>query len=333
MRRTLTILLIVTAVLGFGMSCSKAGGEAVKGPANAPVVQPGGTDAYVMLHGLNLWTRDLNKEPVDGREQLKWIGTMTIADRVTIIGDVDAYTTDGKNSVDYMPIEVPAGVKVPKDGDGAYISPAYTLVADQLAVVKDEKCVLYNDPKPVGATKTVVPRGTIVAIVDGDITPEGFVQISYSLPKQNPVYDKWVMRSNLMLGTTDVQAAVVLHVVGSLAEGDKDRKINILEGAIDAYRASGLIDDLNNALLALQGGAAPMDLVSEAGTMTVTKDLVRVRSAPDTSADNVIGELNTGDLVEVVERSAKTVTVGSDTAHWYHIISPVDGWVFGAFLE
>ncbi len=74
------------------------------------------------------------------------------------------------------------------------------------------------------------------------------------------------------------------------------------------------------------------DTMPASGTYVVNDDDVNVRAAPDVRTGQVIGRLNRGAVVEVVEMTRLTFTVGEITAAWFHIKSP-DGWIFGWYLD
>jgi hypothetical protein len=68
-------------------------------------------------------------------------------------------------------------------------------------------------------------------------------------------------------------------------------------------------------------------------TMTVSENNVNIRNAPDTTSGKVIGKLNKNDSVIVNKRTMEVFTVAGQTAFWYGITSPVEGWVFGSFFN
>jgi len=60
---------------------------------------------------------------------------------------------------------------------------------------------------------------------------------------------------------------------------------------------------------------------------------LRVRSDWDLNAE-IIGQLNEGDLVEILELSADTEKIGSMNSRWYKIRTPEHlGWVYGYYVD
>jgi hypothetical protein len=80
---------------------------------------------------------------------------------------------------------------------------------------------------------------------------------------------------------------------------------------------------------ALPGG---VETVPAAGGYVVNSDSVNVRAAPDVSTGKVVGRLNKGAGVEVVQMTVLTYAVQGMRAAWFRVKSP-DGWVFGYYLD
>ncbi len=317
--RSILCVAVIAAVFAFG-SCAKPATGTAAGEASAEAAAPvaktsADAGSFIMLHGLSLWTRD--------GDTVKYAKSANLGDRVTVIGKAETLKSDGKDR-EFTPVTAP-------DGKDYWVRTPYIAEAPYLAVVNDPKCVLYREPKVINATKTVVPRLTMVAVVEEDSAGTGFVKISYAAADSTMVAERWIKADTLVRRPEDVDVAIALAVVGKLGDKDKDLKINILEGAVAGYSASVLKGDLEAALLALKGNPMP-ELVQEYGTFTVGFDNVNVRSAPDAGSDNVIAMLNTYDTVEVMERSIQEYSVDGLSGYWYHISSPYDGWVFGASL-
>ena len=81
--------------------------------------------------------------------------------------------------------------------------------------------------------------------------------------------------------------------------------------------------------------AAPtgvIETIPAAGAYVVNSDRVNVRVAPDAQQGKVVGTLNKGASVEVVEMTVLTFVVQGMRSAWFHIRSP-EGWVYGYFLD
>jgi len=97
---------------------------------------------------------------------------------------------------------------------------------------------------------------------------------------------------------------------------------------LSAYRALAIA-----GLTALAGRQAsePGNPHLEAATIA---DAVFVRANPDASA-RVIGTLNRGRALTVMEISSAPVVIAGEAAYWYRIasVSGLQGWIFGRLLE
>lgn len=324
MKRLLFVLAATSLLL---VSCSKDGGT-VADPSNgatavesaAPRKAASGRPAYILLQGLSLWTKD-------GGNAV-WAKSGTLADAVTIIGGPESLEYKGAKR-DYVKIAMP-------DGAEYYARSPYIVEAVKLAVVSSEKCVLHNEPRIIGATVVDVPYLTVVAVLDETIT-DGFVKVSYANADSAMISEKWIKRDAIVNGELDVGAAVSLAVVNAIDEKNKDLRINILEGAASAYAESAFADDIGNLLLSLKGPGsgvsdARIDTVEAKVSGVINDEAVNVRSAPSVDGGS-LGKLSRGDDVEAVERTAATYDVGGVSDNWYHIVKPVDGWVFGSFID
>lgn len=314
------LVILAAAGLLFGSCAKPAPGQepSASGNAEAAPVAKTSADAgsFIMLQGLSLWTRD--------GDTVKYAKAATLGDRVTVLGKPLMLKSDGKDK-EFTQVAAP-------DGKDYLVRSPYVVDAAYLAVVSDPKCVLYSEPKVINATKTVVPRLTLVAVVAEDPAGSGFVKISYADSGSIMVTERWIKAETLVRQPADVDVAIALAVVGKLTDKDADLKINILEGAVSSYSSSVLAGDLEAALLALKGPPAPEMEPYEAACYVIS-DGVSVRSAPDASSDNVIAAINSTDMVQAVERSVEKYSVDGEESHWYRISSPYEGWVFGGSLS
>jgi hypothetical protein len=64
----------------------------------------------------------------------------------------------------------------------------------------------------------------------------------------------------------------------------------------------------------------------------VIDDNVNVRESPS-AASGVVTQLSSAVEVSAVEETVEEFTIDGQTARWFHIVQPAEGWVFGAWLE
>jgi uncharacterized protein YgiM (DUF1202 family) len=63
----------------------------------------------------------------------------------------------------------------------------------------------------------------------------------------------------------------------------------------------------------------------------VTDDKVNVREKPNASS-RAVAQLANNTEVKVIEVTDDTYNGNNQTARWFHISQPLDGWIFGAWL-
>lgn len=319
--RAAALMLVAIAVL----SCEKP----AQTGADQVVVAPGQTeaqppeqapsfkaDAYILFQGLGLWTKDGDK--------VKYAKAATVGDAVVVKGEPEKLSSEGVIK-EYTSVLM-------QDQKLYYVRSPYVIKAQGLAAVAAEKCVLYSEARIVGATKTIVPRFTIVALLEAGSTSDGFVKISYVGADSAVVSEKWVKQADLASGPMDVQAAIAINVVSKLAEKDKDLKVNILTGAASSYGGSVFDMDIASMLSVLTGKPAQPTVV-EAARHLVNEDEVRVYALPAIDEKSVVGKLSYGTKIDSVERTQAMEIVDSGEAYWFRIETPLAGWVFGAYLS
>jgi hypothetical protein len=73
-----------------------------------------------------------------------------------------------------------------------------------------------------------------------------------------------------------------------------------------------------------EGGAVPASLP---GSVTGTR--IRLRAAPNSNS-KILGQLNRGDIIEVIGRSSS----GRGKFHWYNVnYGDLSGWIYGEYLR
>jgi len=325
-------LLVLAAIAALYASCSKEAAVVTEAPAGSPVAAvgktPEGRPAIIMLQGLSLWTRD--------GDAAVWAKSATLADLVTIVGE-PVELEYNKVKREYCEIAV-------ADGSRYYVRTPYLAEDVMLAVVDSEKCVVYNEPRVIGATTDVVPFLTVVAVVN-TVLEDGYVRVSYANADSVMVTDKWVRRECLVTGGDNVGAAVSLAVVGAIDPKNVELKLNILDGAAKAYSGSRFAANINNAILELRGEPAVTAEPAEPEIPSISETFkavfdgfvidystVNVRALPDIESDSV-AKLVRGDVVKASERTVARSEIKGYLDHWYHIVSPVDGWVFGSLVD
>jgi len=204
------------------------------------------------------------------------------------------------------------------------------------AVVLNDESVLYKTPQNVAATGAVLNRAQFV-VLRPETESGNFVQVCaydadtkayYGDEIEHIRFIRYLKTSDVSTADADVQTAILLHTA-RVAENET-RKKALLQSALSDYPSSafsGEIDELLNPPLA-QKETQEVDL-----SLYIAEPDINVRDQPDEKNGNVIEVLQTGSSLSISEETVQEYTIGSKTAKWYHISSPLDGWVFGAFLS
>jgi hypothetical protein len=202
-----------------------------------------------------------------------------------------------------------------------------------LAVVTDEKAILYKSAKTIDATSIILPRKT-VGVCFPDTSSGGFVEIKAYDPEAQAYRQNFIRASAISTDEADIQSSILLQTALPLKnEGaEKIRRDALLESALMDYPTSAFREDIQT-LMGLNTKTLIKTERAARRFMSVNDDDVDVHDLPDPVAGKIIGQLNQHDEVTVSEQTADIYRVGGQSARWYHITDPFDGWVFGVFLE
>lgn len=202
-------------------------------------------------------------------------------------------------------------------------------VGSVLAVVSDERANLYRSAKNVDATDYILSRKTVLGAFP-ETEKDGFIRIeAYDPVSQAYRKNLFIKTSALSYRDEDVQSSILLQTAQALdPEKEKNRRSALLDSALYDYPQSIFTGDIQ----ALMRGGSPVP-VRETGTFfLVTSENVNVRENPNVSS-GVVTQLPESARIYAVEETVDEFTVGGQTAQWHHITEPVEGWVFGAWLE
>jgi hypothetical protein len=254
-------------------------------------------------------------------DKIKWQATMALGEMVTV-GGVRRATYDGR-VYDFPEIRR-------EDGREGLAFPSQIAEGGRLAVVIDEKANLFRSPKTVDVTGTILPRKTVVALFP-ETERDGFVEIKANDPTLGSIRN-YVRTSALSGREVDIQSSILMQTAEPLKnEGsEKVRRDALLRSALEDYPDSVFSADIS----ALANPNTSVTIPTEPAnipTMFVNDTNVNIRDLPDPVAGNVIGQLN-GGRVTVDLQTVNTSTINGESARWYHITEPTEGWVFGQYL-
>lgn len=279
-------------------------------PLVAAPLTAGPNEAFVLLNNASVFKDK-------GMGNLDWQETVTVGDKVTILGGVVKAKYNGAER-EYYKVKLSTG----KEG---FIRSNLLGVGGTLGVVKADSSFVYSEPRDVKITDRTIGRAQLVVVLKDGAT-DSFIAVSgYDEGKDLPFTGVFVNRSDVSINDVDVNAIVLLTV----AKAQKNATIrkNLLTVAATKYPTSLFIDLINAGLSA---GSPVRATKATTGTFTVNDANVNVRDVPNEKG-NRAATLDKGASIQVTEVTTDSYTVDGLTAPWYHVQTP-DGWVFGTFL-
>jgi hypothetical protein len=252
---------------------------------------------------------------------VRWNDTLVLGEKVAVLGDSVKYVYAGdKAEYDFTPIRR-------DDGREGFLFSSQLAPAGDLAVVIDERAVLYKGPRNTDALNTILQAKTVL-VTFPETERDGFVQFqAYDTERQRYYRDNFIKAQSLSFSNNDVQSVILLHTANVLGPSEVIRREALLEAAYNDYPASVFAAEIR--MLLSGKDVEPVSL----GSLWINDYNVNVWNNPDEKDGKVIGQLPQDTEVEVFEATTESYTVDGLTGRWYHVNSPVDGWVFGAFLS
>jgi uncharacterized protein YgiM (DUF1202 family) len=288
-----------------------------------------GNIGYTLRVNTSFYT--LESDTGEESDKTKWAASIRLGERVEV-KKARKLTFGGDGKVwDFLEIRL-------ENGNEGYAFATQVAAGGRLAVVTDDKANLYSSSSDFDVTGSVLPRKVVVVIYP-ETERDGIIEIrAYNPVAQLSIIqsnkNNFIRRSSLSEKTSDIQSSILLQTAEPLKDegSEKNRKDALLETARTRYPDSAFSADIE--ALTIPRAAVIIETESASnGFMTVDDDNVNVRDLPDAVAGRVLGQVSRGIVVTVSEQTKETSTIGGHTARWYHIIEPLDGWIFGEFLE
>jgi hypothetical protein len=260
----------------------------------------------------------------DEADKLQWGEAMALGEKVVVTGARKA--TWNNRVYDFFRIRRDTG----KEG---FAFDTQVSRGGNLGVVIDEKANLYRTPKNIDVTGNILSRKIVVAYFP-ETERDGFVQIRAYDSIADAYRSNYIRMISLSTGDADVQSSILLQTAEILKDegADKIRKDALLEAALLDYSASVFSAEIR----AIVNPVTAVEIAVRSPSnsrMVVYSDSVNVRDLPDSVAGKVIGRLEYDTEVAVGEETVDTYLVDGFRDRWYHVVQPVEGWVFGAYLS
>jgi hypothetical protein len=324
--------VLATSVILLAAGCSKEGpADRTAAPGEIAGKRPGAVYGYPLRTGMWLYT--LPEDTGAQTDLTKAAESVPLGEQLVLLSVEPRKATNAYDNkvYDYYRVRRDTGK------EGLVFSTQLTL-GSELAVVADERANLYRSAKNVDATDYILSRKTVAGVFP-ETEKDGFVQIEAYDPV-NQVYRRnlFIKTSALSYAGEDVQSSILLQTAEALdPEKEKNRRTALLDSALYDYPQSIFAGDIR----VLAGGEVPG---AQSGTdspvqiretdlwLFVNDNGVKVYESPGVSAP-VITQLAYDTEVNAIEETVERFTLDGQTAQWFHINYPVDGWIFGFWLS
>jgi hypothetical protein len=294
------------------------------GGAPVPVPNPVAGYGYPLRVGRWLYTIDPEKDTGSPTDVTRAVEQVPLGEELVIIEAEPRKATNPYDSkvYDYYRVRRDTG------REGLIFANQLTL-GSKLAVVAEEKAYLYHSAKSVDVSDYILPRRTVLGTFP-ESEKDGFIQIeAYDPVNQAYRRNLFIKVSVLSFEGQDVQSSILLQTAEALdPEKEKNRRTALLDSALYDYPDSIFAGDIR----ALAGNGSTVPVRETEALFRVIDDNVNVRESPG-AASGVVTQLSNTVEVYAVEETVEQFTIDGQTARWFHIVQPAEGWVFGAWLE
>jgi hypothetical protein len=294
-----------------------------------PVSTSSGGDKSGRVLRLDAGFYTLKPDTGEESDRTVWGASLALGELVTV-GEKRRATFHGDGKV-YDFVEVKR-----ENGSEGIAWASQVAAGGRLAVVTDEKANLYSSPSDIGVTGSILPRKVVVVYYpenerDGIVEIKGYDPAGKYIVQGNR--NNYIRRSSLSESNPDIQSAILLQMAEPLKnEGEsKNRREALLNTAMQRYPQSVFFADIT-ALLNPPTTATIATERADYTRMFANEDNVNIRDIPFRVGSKVIGQLNIDDAVTVDLQTVDTTTIEGYESRWYHITTPMVGWVFGRYI-
>ena len=219
----------------------------------------------------------------------------------------------------------------------------------KVAVISAENTLIYNTPSMTGMGSTVIPVGTVVAVLQDNDADSTFVKIDASLSDYIDVRSKYIKSDKIVTNADDVQVLQLL----SLAKSSKNETVRneLLDNAKSLKPSETVAKMLSDfeAELAAAASKTYTEKTLEGESVILVKsdngDTINVRSEPGTNGAVVLKMQDSAPLLAVGITEEQDTIDGKEAA-WIHVkeITPnedkggfsqtgKEGWIFAAYTS
>jgi uncharacterized protein YgiM (DUF1202 family) len=277
---------------------------------------------YTMRVGM--WLYEITSDTGSEADVTKAIEALPLGEKLQLVTADRRKATNPYNSVVYDYYHVKRDT-----GSEGFVFASQLTVNSTLAVVTDEKANLYRSPVNIDVSDYILPRKTVLGVFP-ETEKDGFIRIeAYDAEREIYRRNLYIRTSAISYRDADVKSSILLQSAEALnPEREANRYEALLNAAFNDYPDSVFADEIR----ALSAADSSVPVYALDITLRVTDDKVNVREKPDVSS-RVVTQLANDTEVKVIESTVDTYSVDNQTSQWFHISQPVDGWIFGAWLN
>lgn len=261
-----------------------------------------------------LWpTVGLRDKP--GRSGAKYITGIKFGETVKLTGEEEEIASEKRT---YLKMEL-------SDGKTGWAN-EYLFALNAKPVVATADIDVFKRPDLSTLTTEKIGSGTLFAVAESEEKPgwaevfteekkvAGWTQFNEDLFTEEP--------TDIALGK------LIQEVKGMKSTTEKIKKLETLASS-SAFSGSSLMPMVTEMLQTLDKGANLPNT-----QLMITAENLNVRSEPDNTAENVVFQLNNGDICEILQRSKEMVKIREMEDYWYQIEKDGQkGWVYGYFTS
>lgn len=309
-RRSLIAVLACLSVALWGQSPMKGKAFVIRATA----------DLYTLKDGAMTWVEALSQGDVmdlsKGTDKGKFKGTEYVLAKVKLESGKEGYVID-------------------------------SLVAREaiMGAVTSDLATLYSQPRDASILSSILPVGNLVALWPVDGKPDFYMVSAFDSATGTFYKEKYILAADVTANQADVNVILLLKAAAKMPKKEQKQKIlKTIETKYPATAFASLVDAFRNEIAGNDAAApaapttapqaaatAAVATVGTFGTYSATKPL-NVRAKPSVDGAVVL-VMKEGDKCVVSERTVEKYAVNDQSDYWYKISSPVEGWVFGAFIK
>jgi hypothetical protein len=304
------------------------------------VDEPTAVPEYGYILRINSGLYEFETDTGEQTDVTKWIASIPLGKKVEVLAPARKATFHGDKTVnDFVKVRWDTG----RDMREGYVFALQIAIGAELAVVTSEKANIFRGPNTLDVTSNILAYKTVLGYYP-DTERDKFVEFKAYDPGRRAYYSNYIQISSLSSKESDIQASILLQSAQALDAKETVRREVILNAALSDYPDSFFATEIRELLypgsttpaagVPITGNPPPaaalQTMTSSEQFLYVNDNNVNVRENPN---GNVVQQLSKGDEVTISEETVNTYTINNQTSKWYRITEPVEGWVFGAFLQ